>query len=429
MQLKNNDLIGIIYIILISITGLIPNYGALDRIAPQWLYLSCLNFYGIVYLFSRKDFEVQIKRVFRFKPFIFISIFIVWGLLSYFYSINQDEVIVKFVRWINIPAAILITSTLISKFSFNPIKFIAYIFCLVLVVELFFSYKTYFDIIGVTKYNFSLAWILKGATANKNITAASVLIKIPLIFYLIQNSKSQILKTIYSILIFSTVYLVLILSARASIISIILISISLVVGYLVKLKLNPQNKLFDPTLYIILPFIFSISLFQLQFSNDNSASLQSRVSTINQEDKSVQQRLRYYEHSFNQIISNPLIGAGSGNWKIKSIDYDKDKIKGYIVPYHTHNDFLEFGAELGIPGLLLYLSIFIYSFFILGKRIIYDLHKNDFISISVLILMGGIIYFIDANLNFPHARPVMQIPFIIYISMLFYSKSLKNENL
>ena len=358
MQLKKKDLTGLIYIILISLTGLIPNYGSLDRIAPQWLYLSGVNFFGIVYLFSRKDFEEIIKKVFSFKPFILLSTFILWGLLSYFYSINQDEVIVKFVRWINIPVAILITSSIICKLNVDPIKLIAYLLCCILIVELYFSYKTYFDIIAVTKYNFSLAWVLKGATANKNITAASVLIKIPLVFYLIQNSKSQIIKTFYSILIFSTVYLVLILSARASIISIILILISLIVIYIIKIKLNPKDKLFDPSLYIILPFIFSISLFQLQFSNDNSASLQRRVSTINQEDKSVQQRLRYYDHSFKQIISNPIIGAGSGNWKIKSIDYDKEKIKGYIVPYHTHNDFLEFGAELGIPGLLLYLLIF-----------------------------------------------------------------------
>ena len=30
-----------------------------------------------------------------------------------------------------------------------------------------------------------------------------------------------------------------------------------------------------------------------------------------------------------------------------------------IVPYHAHSDFIQLGAELGIIGFLLYLSIFI----------------------------------------------------------------------
>ena len=39
------------------------------------------------------------------------------------------------------------------------------------------------------------------------------------------------------------------------------------------------------------------------------------------------------------MSSNPIFGAGLGNWKLKSIDYDAKDIVGYIVPYHAHSDF------------------------------------------------------------------------------------------
>ena len=48
------------------------------------------------------------------------------------------------------------------------------------------------------------------------------------------------------------------------------------------------------------------------------------------------------------MSSNPILGVGLGNWKFKSIDYDKKDIFGYTVPYHAHSDFIQLGAELGV---------------------------------------------------------------------------------
>ena len=39
-------------------------------------------------------------------------------------------------------------------------------------------------------------------------------------------------------------------------------------------------------------------------------------------------------------------------------------IKGYVVPYHAHSDFIQLGAEVGIIGILFYL-VFFYGLFII----------------------------------------------------------------
>lgn len=430
MILNFKSLPTLIYLILLSLTGLIPEYGSLDRVAPQWLYLSSINLLGLIHVFSLKDSNNDLKEIVVFKPFIVLMGFILWGLLSYFYAINSIEVLVKFIRWINIPASILITSILIKKVDFNPIIFIGYIFLGILLIELYFSYSTYFQITSLTEYNFSFANIIKGSSANKNITAASILMKLPLIFFLISKSKNIFLRLFFSITVFSTIYLVFLLSARASIISVFLVTISLILIYIIK-SVSQKKWTFDSSFALIItPFFLSTLLFQLQYGNDNSASLNRRATTINTKDPSTGQRIRFYKHSLTQILSNPLIGTGMGNWKIKSIDYDKNDVEGYVVPYHTHNDFLEVGAELGLPGLILYLLIFIFSFLILIKRIFFSLKNEDFLSISFILFLGGIVYFVDANLNFPHARPLMQIPFIIYLSLLYQisNKKLSDAN-
>ena len=63
------------------------------------------------------------------------------------------------------------------------------------------------------------------------------------------------------------------------------------------------------------------------------------------------------------LKSNPFFGVGLGNWKFKSIEYDKENIIGYVVPYHAHSDFIQIGAELGIIDFLSYFGIFILAIF------------------------------------------------------------------
>ena len=70
------------------------------------------------------------------------------------------------------------------------------------------------------------------------------------------------------------------------------------------------------------------------------------------------------------MLKNPILGTGLGNWKLVSIDYDKNDIKGYVVPYHAHSDFIQLGAELGFLGFFLYLGIFLFAVYAVFKTLI-----------------------------------------------------------
>ena len=158
--------------------------------------------------------------------------------------------------------------------------------------------------------------------------------------------------------------------------------------------------------YLIAPLLISILINQT-FLSTKGADVISRAATISvsTSDNSINQRLRYYQDVLTHFTSNPFFGVGLGNWKLKSIDYDKNQIKGYIVPYHAHSDFIQLGAELGIVGFLLYLGVFIWavyyaSFLIRRSKLLLD--EKVFVFL-ILIALG--VYSIDVNLNFPIARP------------------------
>ena len=84
------------------------------------------------------------------------------------------------------------------------------------------------------------------------------------------------------------------------------------------------------------------------------------------------------------LVPIQFLVLGFGNWKFKSIDYDKKDIFGYTVPYHAHSDFIQIGAELGIIGFVLYLGIFILSVFYL----LLSLENSEFYSRNKMVFIN-----------------------------------------
>tara|TARA_B100001109_G_C18862759_1_gene474975 strand:- start:3792 stop:5477 length:1686 start_codon:yes stop_codon:yes gene_type:complete len=178
------------------------------------------------------------------------------------------------------------------------------------------------------------------------------------------------------------------------------------------------NKLLV-SLYLIIPLFFAVLVNQIYYA-DKGVDAVSRAATISfgTNDGSVNQRLRYYEDVYNHVVLNPIFGVGLGNWKLKSIEYDNRDITGYIVPYHAHSDFIQLGAELGIIGFFLYLGIFLFTV-LFGLKIIWKskISEKDKVFIFILIISLGV-YSIDANLNFPIARPQVLIVWTLLLAII-----------
>ena len=410
----------LLFLFLFSIAGLVFNFGAFDRVATQWLYVSILNIVSITYLINTKAYgEKWFAQLFNYKPIIYFSIFILWGLISFSYAENLTEVILKTVRFIVILTTIISVSGLLKKVDL-PFLSVSIIFTLVAVIEMYYSYSPYYQITTLTDYNFEFANILKGATGNKNVTAAALLIKLPFVIYLIGQTVKNYIKVLLSLLIVLITYMIFLLSARAALLSLSILFAILILYTLINYyRTKNRHLLINRLSFVALPIVISFLIFQANYSDQNSASITNRIGTINTENQSVNERLRFYNYSLEQLTKSSLIGVGLGNWKTKSVAYDKQNIEGYVIPYHVHNDFLEFGVELGVIGLILYLGIFIYVFLHQIKAFKSDLSTSEFFSTSALILSMLLIYLVDANLNFPHARVVMQIPFAVLVSLSF----------
>ena len=410
--------------------GFIPNWQAVDKIAPQWLVMSILNMLSLLYFLSKKTFLASTLTM-NLKSSLSLTYigFILWAIGSLAYAINPTEVVVNLSRQINV--FLMFFSMAVFLFSFkNKLRFIPWVITLILGIEIYAVLSDAFEMINTS--GTIIPGILKGVTANRNITAFSIAIKIPFVLFLIHLEKKTWIKLILAAIVTLGLICLSMIQSRASFVAVgATVVVYLLMHIILYLKVNKKWKQLLQPAFLVVPLLITILVNQTLLSNKGADAI-SRAATISvsTNDGSVNQRLRYYEDVLTHMTSNPILGVGLGNWKLKSIDYDAKEISGYVVPYHAHSDFIQLGAELGIIGFLLYLGIFIWAVYYVYILIRYsDLGLNEKVFLFLALTALGV-YSVDANLNFPIARPQVLVVWTLIMGLIVvYYQKYKNQSL
>ncbi len=394
-----------------------------DRVSIQFLFLAVLNLISFL-LIIRKHSIAKFLLVFKEKPHSFsYLLFIVFGLISIQVAENKVEGVVTISQFLIFFSSFVIIIFLSKLKHIKFIKvFTVFTLVAVLLESVYINYLFY-DSIVISGNILDRSNEFRGFTANINISSFSLCLKIPLLFYLLFNTKVNTVKLLLLIMIFSSIMTIVLLGGRASIIALLFI---LVFIFIICVLNSNKLKIINLSLSIL---IVILSLYTYQYFNQNNTS--SRVverfsNVLNPTaDQSVRERLDFYNTAFQSIKNKPLLGIGIGNWKLISIDYSKGLIEDYKVPYHVHNDFLQVAAEIGLFGGIAYIYFIFFPFLISIKKFLIDKEKNLNQYALVFLIFG--VYIIDSLLNFPMVRPANFI-YLLFAIALFYISYPNNLN-
>mgnify|MGYP006078997077 CR=1 FL=1 len=388
------------YIFVFLYLGLffINSIEIIDRAAQYWFSISLLNLCLFIYLYLSGNIKASfVKPLFRDKIILSFLLFLSAALVSVFFSYNISESFVVLSRWVTSFLSIVLLSIYLYNSSFKIFSLIISFFFL---FELYFTFKGYLSIISQTVYTFDFAIYLAGIGANKNITAALFCMQLPFLFFLALNFKNYVFKFFFSLLLALSFYNVFILGSRTAIL-IVLAQTFLFLGIsLFNLK-KIKSLSFSLVGYFstwVFPLLLSLFIYTSSVSSSNNSSLVYRVSSIEIDNASVSERIKFYNYTLDYIMSNPFTPLGIGNWKISSVKWDAPVLKGYTVPYQAHNDFLELASEVTIFGALFYFGVFFFTAFQLFKLINRTKSSNDFF-FYVALLLSGSAFFIDSFFN------------------------------
>ena len=382
-----------IYIYLLLFSVLLPKFNAIDNNPIRWLSISIVvSFYYIISLYLNKKDLIVNKTINGVVLILILSL-----AFSFINSSNFVESFIPFLKF---------TLVFIAFFSFlisltkipEPYIFISKAFTISILIESLYTIGDFFLSESA----------LTGISMNRNISAFSILLKLPLLIYL----STKFLKStiIFKLIEIIAIISIIILQSRAAIFSLFFI-------YFFILFFKNQKKL-SSLISILISLVFL--LFFLNSSSSVTSEKFFNPFNLNQ-DQSYNQRVSYYIGSLSLFKEKPIFGHGIGAWKTESLKNNVTDTNDIIIPYYVHNDFLQMLMETGVLGFISYVTIFILILINLFKI----LHRN---SINKYLLLSIAVFIIDSSLNFPIHRSQLIIPFILIIALSLQSQNFIRSN-
>jgi O-antigen ligase/tetratricopeptide (TPR) repeat protein len=415
----------ILFTLLYLLVHFIPDLGGADVMGAQWLYSSVLDLVVLGYIFLNKSkYKEAIQAIYSYKFTLLFSGLVIWAMGSYFYALNPIETLVTLARLITTYIIFINVSILFYKQDVEKVfNIVAYIVVFILLYDAIYVISTFNNNVR-TNFDPSISSIT-GNHGNKNVMAASLLIKFPFVIWIIVRSKVLVRFLCSFVLLLGTIALFL-LSTRSTFVGLaIIISIFSATTIYFREKKDIKESL-GRILFFILPVMIAFFISNLLIANATDTAEESivngavtaRIQSIKLENNASSGRLHLWEGAIDYATKHPFVGAGYGNWKLASIPYEKEFTNDLFVPYHSHNDFLEMFADLGILGGLCFGLMFllfpIYAFTIWRNKDAKSFHLPATIS-----FMAVTCYAVDAFLNFPAERTAMQTMLAISAAMVW----------
>ena len=402
----------------------IPDFGGADVMGAQWFYVSAVDLLVLGYIIVNKNkFNDAIGAVLNLKATLVYSLLVIWAILSLFYALNAIESLVCLARLISTYLIFINLSILFYKKGLLPLFNMVSIFIAVVLL-----FDSMYVISGFSKNMVDMNLdqnivSLTGKNGNKNVMAASLLIKFPFLLFIILHNK-LLGKAAGMIVLFLGVMALFILNTRSTYVGLGVVFVLFSLSTYLFNKQEGIKKTGIQLSYFILPLVFAFlaantmlsKAVDLQGFQGGYGTITKRAGdiTVASEQNS---RIHLWKGAIDYATKHPIVGAGYGNWKLASIPYEKEHTNDLFVPYHCHNDFIEMFADLGIIGGVSFLVLFI----LLGLAVLKIWKQSNDHStrlVASIALMAIACYFVDAFFNFPVERTSMQTMFAISAALL-----------
>ena len=404
----------------------IPRGDSIDFNGPQWLYLSFVNLFAVIYLYNANRGKIsEVNQQFTASmaqgPSRMYTIFCILSGLSFFFAFNKNEFVVCYARCIIAFIAFASIATLLTQTK-RVLPFLAQIVSLILFYNVFLALQTFFTDVGEMSFDGAVL-NMKGVTGNKNIFASAIVVKLPFTLYCIYEGRKW--KRVLNLFImFLALYAIALANARSSYVGVV-IELLVFIAYCLYEFLNHKDarKMLQNVSLFLIPIVLALMLSQITVETQRRnvvdgqkgafGTVTERINTIEFSVWGSSNRLSIWAVGMDLFKHYPLTGRGFGNWKITSQEFDQFANDDNSMSVHAHNDFVEAFGESGIIGGIVYLLVFLLLPFYSLKNIFSPSIEHEEKIPLLLSLIGLAGYFTDAFLNFPMERATMQTYFVI----------------
>ncbi len=411
-------IVSIIIIPLLVIPSLID-----DGLLPRFIVLSVFLMLFSIYFFRKLSIELW-HRI-NLIDYLFIAFFGI-HLLSITWAINSAEAIFSTMKIGLFVLLYFLFKWLLNSYKEQALTTITWCICILsLILGIFALYQLYQVSLEVGFDRFTVSPVT-GLSGNKNILSGTLYTLLPFLFLGVYRSNKKT-RWIFILSIVILIYLIWQLRTRSILFAGVIFALATVMYYLYG---SLKYKLLK-TVLIVTPFIaigVFITIFFLGYTSEVSEFLHLKEGT---KTGTLAERFTIWEKSIQLYKQHPIIGVGSGNWKIAfpEVGFEGLQRAEQTTTFFArpHNDWIQILCETGIIGGLIWISLWITTLWknsiLLGKSKI----KKEIIQRS-LILSGSIGFAVFAMVSYPLERIEFIILLAIYFAFLNHQSVTKNDS-
>ncbi len=272
---------------------------------------------------------------------VLILLFALWSLISGIIAFDH-KMWYQNIEWLL--RSIIVFYLVVN--SISAVKEIFIIFKLIVLSIFLSSFIAFFAEYGIVSFTFSTLISLftkrfAGSIFDPNYFSMTVAASLPLAAVIILKEKLLILKVFW---LFATLFLlfsIVISQSRTG-----LLSVAVVLLYTIYHFISNRRR----EIFLILVPLALILIFLPSFFWHRVWLFISAITTGSRGDISTIQRFTLLSSAFDIFIKHPFFGVGLGNFEYYAARYIQ-------YPMVCHNTYLEIAANLGLPGLIIFLTI------------------------------------------------------------------------
>jgi O-antigen ligase/lipoprotein NlpI len=392
--------------VLIIILPIIYSNSTLDpdlyiRLIGLSLYLIVLIVYVIVNI---KKFKILADP----KIILVYLLFVIYTFFCIFNSRNISDGIFEWIKILYCFILVFLLSGLLKNIKLEPAIVKSFtLLCLILSIS---GAIDFFKIIIHGELIIPLStYEVTSFFGHRNLFCQMLFFSFPFTLISALYSKERFWKIIGFSSFVSSLFLLIILSNRATWLALIAGFLSMLFFYLVRYSRGFHYKNISSGkkrifLVTILVLIFTFIIYR---NYSNVASLKTHAKDMVDVTKgSTKDRIELWTRTVKMIEEKPLFGQGLGNWKIEILKYGNEGLvseNNNTFYQRPHNDFLWIMSECGLIGVLLFASIWIIALVYI-VRILFKCKSGEeffFYNMVLFVVLG---YLVFSFFSFPRER-------------------------
>jgi O-antigen ligase len=267
-------------------------------------------------ILNANQYKAAIENIFKHKFTLLYTFFVLWALGSYFYAINPTESLVCLGRLVSTFLIFINLSILFYRKNYEWIfQMVAYVITAILIYDALFVLSNFTKNLDTMDLDQNIL-ALMGNHGNKNVMAASLVIKIPFCLYVVLNSKivGKMIGVLGLLLGFIALF---VLNTRSTFVAIILIGLLYIIFTFLSLGKQQIKNILVRLAFFVIPLVVSYfaanallkNALSMQDTAGGYGTIESRLKTINIKDNE-SSRIHLWGTAFDYFKKHPILGGG-----------------------------------------------------------------------------------------------------------------------